>query len=69
MSGEQSKEYHHKKYGTIKLDSCMKRHMLGRGVVVSVTDGALDLASSESLLYTDFEGERCERVLIKIMGA
>lgn len=69
VSAQETKEYRHKKYGTIKLDSCIKRHMLGRGVVVSVTDGALDLASSETLLYADFEGERCERVLIKIMGA
>jgi len=49
-------------------DAHLKRTMMGREVVVAVTDGELDLGPWEQLFYGEFDGKRKKRVLVKIIG-
>jgi secondary thiamine-phosphate synthase enzyme len=49
-------------------DAHMKRQVMGREVVVAVTQGALDLGPWEQIFYGEFDGKRRKRVLIKIIG-
>ncbi|MDO9513700.1 MAG: secondary thiamine-phosphate synthase enzyme YjbQ [Elusimicrobiota bacterium] len=49
-------------------DAHLKRQIMGREVVVAVTDGALDLGPWEQIFYGEFDGRRKKRVLIKIIG-
>jgi len=46
----------------------MKRQVMGREVVVAITDGNLDLGPWEQIFYGEFDGRRDKRVLIKIIG-
>ncbi len=49
-------------------DAHLKRQVMGREVVVAITDGALDLGPWEQIFYGEFDGKRPKRVLIKIIG-
>ena len=49
-------------------DAHMKRQIMGREVVVAVTDGKLDLGPWEQIFYGEFDGKRRKRVLLKIIG-
>lgn len=49
-------------------DAHLKRSVMGREVVVAVTDGALDFGPWEQIFYGEFDGRRPKRVLIKIVG-
>ena len=49
-------------------DAHMKRQIMGREVVVAVTDGALDFGPWEQIFYGEFDGRRDKRVLVKIIG-
>jgi secondary thiamine-phosphate synthase enzyme len=49
-------------------DAHLKRQVMGREVVVAVTDGRLDLGPWEQLFYGEFDGMRKKRVLVKIIG-
>jgi len=49
-------------------DAHLKRTIMGREVVVAVTDGKLDLGPWEQILYGEFDGKRKKRVLVKIIG-
>jgi secondary thiamine-phosphate synthase enzyme len=49
-------------------DAHLKRQIMGREVVVAITDGALDLGPWEQIFYGEFDGRRKKRVLIKIIG-
>ncbi|MDO5575844.1 MAG: secondary thiamine-phosphate synthase enzyme YjbQ [Fibrobacter sp.] len=49
-------------------DAHIKRQMMGREVVVAVTDGKLDFGPWEQIFYGEFDGNRPKRVLIKIIG-
>jgi secondary thiamine-phosphate synthase enzyme len=49
-------------------DAHLKRQVMGREVVVAVTDGKLDLGPWEQIFYGEFDGKRKKRVLIKIIG-
>ena len=49
-------------------DAHMKRQIMGREVVVAVTDGALDFGTWEQIFYGEFDGKRRKRVLVKIIG-
>ena len=49
-------------------DAHMKRQIMGREVVVAVTDGRLDLGPWEQIFYGEFDGKRRKRVLLKIIG-
>lgn len=49
-------------------DAHLKRQIMGREVVVAITDGKLDLGTWEQIFYGEFDGKRRKRVLIKIIG-
>lgn len=49
-------------------DAHLKRTIMGREVVVAVTDGRLDFGPWEQIFYGEFDGKRKKRVLIKIIG-
>ena len=49
-------------------DAHMKRQIMGREVVVAVTDGKLDFGPWEQIFYGEFDGRRKKRVLVKIIG-
>ncbi len=50
-------------------DAHLKRQIMGREVVVAVTEGRLDLGTWEQIFYGEFDGRRRKRVLVKIIGA
>ncbi len=49
-------------------DAHLKRTIMGREVVVAVTDGKLDFGPWEQIFYGEFDGKRKKRVLVKIIG-
>jgi secondary thiamine-phosphate synthase enzyme len=49
-------------------DAHMKRTIMGREVVVAITDGKLDSGPWEQIFYGEFDGKRSKRVLVKIIG-
>jgi secondary thiamine-phosphate synthase enzyme len=49
-------------------DAHLKRQIMGREVVVAVTDGKLDFGTWEQIFYGEYDGRREKRVLIKIIG-
>ena len=59
--------YHHNR-GENNADAHLKRTIMGREVVVAVTDGKLDLGPWEQIFYGEFDGKRRKRVLVKIIG-
>ncbi|AMV21713.1 secondary thiamine-phosphate synthase enzyme YjbQ [Planctomyces sp. SH-PL14] len=60
--------YHHNRTGEDNADAHMKRQIMGREVVVAVTNGLLDLGPWEQIFYGEFDGRRPKRVLIKVIG-
>ena len=60
--------YHHNRTGEDNADAHLKRQVMGREVVVAVTDGALDFGPWEQIFYGEFDGRRVKRVLVKIIG-
>ncbi len=50
------------------LDAHLKRQVMGREVVVAVTNGKLDFGPWEQIFYAEFDGRRRKRVLVKIIG-
>lgn len=59
--------YRHNGYED-NADAHLKRTIMGRDVVVAVTDGRLDLGPWEQVFYGEFDGMRRKRVLVKIIG-
>jgi secondary thiamine-phosphate synthase enzyme len=49
-------------------DAHLKRSVMGREVVVAVTEGKLDFGPWERIFYGEFDGKRKKRVLVKIIG-
>jgi secondary thiamine-phosphate synthase enzyme len=60
-------QYRHN-VGEDNADAHMKRSVMGREVVVAVTDGRLDFGPWEQIFYGEFDGRRKKRVLVKIIG-
>jgi len=60
--------YRHNDTGEDNADAHMKRQVMGREVVVAVTDGQLDFGTWEQIFYGEFDGKRKKRVLVKIVG-
>ena len=60
--------YHHNRTGEDNADAHHKRQIMGREVVVAITNGHLDLGTWERIFYGEFDGRRPKRVLIKIIG-
>ncbi|GMO45691.1 MAG: secondary thiamine-phosphate synthase enzyme YjbQ [Termitinemataceae bacterium] len=55
-------------HGEINADAHMKRQIMGREVVVAITEGQLHLGPWEQIFYGEFDGQRRKRVLVKIIG-
>jgi secondary thiamine-phosphate synthase enzyme len=49
-------------------DAHLKRQIMGREVVVAITNGQLDFGTWEQIFYVEFDGKRSKRVLVKIIG-
>jgi secondary thiamine-phosphate synthase enzyme len=60
--------YRHNRTGEDNADAHHKRQIMGREVVVAVTNGKLDFGTWERIFYGDFDGRRRKRALIKIIG-
>ena len=60
-------QYRHN-VGEDNADAHLKRQIMGREVVVAVTDGQLDFGTWERIFYGEFDGRRRKRVLVKIIG-
>jgi secondary thiamine-phosphate synthase enzyme len=60
-------QYHHNN-GEDNADAHLKRQVMGREVVVAITNGRLDFGPWEQIFYGEFDGRRKKRVLIKIIG-
>ena len=60
--------YHHNRTGEDNGDAHHKRQIMGREVVVAVTNGKLDFGPWEQIFYGEFDGRRPKRVLVKVIG-
>jgi len=60
-------QYRHNGYED-NADAHMKRQVMGREVVVAVSQGRLDFGTWEQIFYGEFDGRRKKRVLVKIIG-
>jgi secondary thiamine-phosphate synthase enzyme len=60
-------QYRHNGYED-NADAHMKRQIMGREVVVAITDGKLHLGPWEHIFYYEFDGKRRKRLLVKIIG-
>ncbi len=60
--------YRHNRTGEDNGDAHLKRQIMGREVVVAITEGKLDLGTWEQIFYGEFDGRRRKRVLVKIIG-
>ena len=65
---EPVRQYRHNDTGEDNADAHLKRQVMGREVVVAVTEGRLDFGPWEKIFYGEFDGRRKKRVLIKIIG-
>ncbi len=61
-------QYQHNRTGEDNGDAHLKRQVMGREVVVAVTDSKLDFGTWEQIFYGEFDGRRRKRVLVKIIG-
>ena len=61
-------QYDHNKTGEDNADAHLKRQVMGREVVIAITDGKLDFGPWEEIFYGEFDGKRPKRVLVKIIG-
>ncbi|MCA9759451.1 MAG: secondary thiamine-phosphate synthase enzyme YjbQ [Candidatus Eisenbacteria bacterium] len=60
--------YDHNRTGEDNGDAHHKRQIMGREVVVAITEGRLDFGPWEQIFYGEFDGRRRKRVLVKIIG-
>lgn len=60
--------YRHNNTGEDNGDAHLKRTVMGREVVVAITEGQLDFGPWEQIFYGEFDGRRRKRVLVKIIG-
>ena len=61
-------QYRHNDTGEDNADAHLKRTIMGREVVVAITEGKLDFGPWEQIFYGEFDGLRRKRVLVKIIG-
>ncbi|MBM4244623.1 MAG: YjbQ family protein [Deltaproteobacteria bacterium] len=61
-------QYRHNDTGEDNADAHLKRQIMGREVVVAITDGKLDFGPWEQIFYGEFDGRRKKRVLVKVIG-
>jgi secondary thiamine-phosphate synthase enzyme len=60
--------YRHNRTGEDNGDAHHKRQIMGREVVVAITEGSLDFGPWEQIFYGEFDGRRSKRVLVKVIG-
>jgi secondary thiamine-phosphate synthase enzyme len=60
--------YRHNRTGEDNGDAHLKRQIMGRQVVVAITEGRLDFGPWEQIFYAEFDGRRRKRVLVKVIG-
>ena len=60
--------YLHNRTGEDNADAHHKRQIMGREVVVGITDGQLHLGPWEHIFYYEFDGRRRKRILVKLIG-
>jgi secondary thiamine-phosphate synthase enzyme len=65
---EPTSQYRHNETGEDNADAHLKRQVMGREIVVAITDGKLDFGPWEQIFYGEFDGRRKKRVLVKIIG-
>ena len=65
---EPTGQYLHNRTGEDNADAHIKRQIMGREVVIAVTQGRLDFGTWEQVFYGEFDGRRSKRVLVKIIG-
>ncbi|MGI0010186.1 MAG: secondary thiamine-phosphate synthase enzyme YjbQ [Nitrosopumilaceae archaeon] len=65
---EPTDQYEHNKTGEDNADAHLKRQVMGREVVVAITNGRLDFGPWEQIFYGEFDGRRPKRVLVKLIG-
>jgi secondary thiamine-phosphate synthase enzyme len=61
-------QYRHNRTGEDNGDAHLKRQIMGREVVVAITNGKLDFGPWEQIYYAEFDGRRKKRALVKIIG-
>lgn len=61
-------QYEHNKTGEDNADAHLKRQVMGREVVIAITNGRLDFGPWEQIFYGEFDGRRSKRVLVKLIG-
>ena len=65
---EPTEQYDHNKTGEDNADAHLKRQVMGREVVVAITNGELDFGPWEEIFYGEFDGKRPKKILVKIIG-
>ena len=60
--------YEHNKTGEDNADAHLKRQVMGREVIIAITNGTLDFGPWEQIFYGEFDGRRNKRVLVKVIG-
>src|SRR5438445_10630021 len=65
----QDATYRHNETGEDNGDAHIKRQLMGREVVVAITEGRLDFGPWEQIFYGEFDGQRRKRVLVKVIGS
>ena len=65
---EPTEHYQHNKTGEDNADAHLKRQVMGREVVVAITEGHLHFGPWEQIFYGEFDGRRRKRLLVKIIG-
>ena len=61
-------QYKHNETGEDNADAHLKRQIMGREVIVAITNGNLDFGPWEQIFYGEFDGRRNKRVLVKVIG-
>lgn len=61
-------QYSHNLTGEDNADAHLKRQVMGREVVIAITNGKLDFGPWEEIFYGEFDGKRSKRILVKIIG-
>ena len=65
---EPTSRYRHNLTGEDNGDAHIKRQLMGREVVVAITEGELDFGPWEQIFYGEFDGRRRKRALVKVIG-
>jgi secondary thiamine-phosphate synthase enzyme len=68
LAPHQPTSHYRHNVGEDNADAHLKRQIMGREVVVAVTEGKLDFGPWEQIFYGEFDGRRRKRVLVKIIG-